>query len=92
MAMTKFVTKLLAFWQTCLTSNTNEAEIKEQADLIELPVRLMMHGVPPELVGHATAEQLQVLLEIYKRDQKDGLELKGTATAYGIGLSFGGKK
>ena len=66
-------------------------EIKNRADQLERIVRLVMHGVPEQWVDRATDDQLEILWEIYIRDQKDKFEITSNANANGIGIAFGGK-
>lgn len=49
---------------------------------------LTMHGIPLELVENATMDNLLVMLEIVKRDEKN--KLKGQASAVNMGM-FGGE-
>ncbi|KGG53972.1 hypothetical protein LACWKB10_1192 [Lactobacillus sp. wkB10] len=51
-----------------------------------------MHGVPLELVDHATGDQLLVMEEIVNRDIEIQYKIKEAATSNGIGIAFGGKK
>lgn len=67
-------------------------EIKNRANQLERSVRLVMHGIPEEWVDRATEDQLEILWEIYIRDQKDKFEITSNANANGIGIAFGGKK
>lgn len=55
-------------------------------------LRLIMHGIPIELVEHATANQLAVMEEIVNRDIETELKIKTVATSNGIATAFGGKK
>lgn len=66
-------------------------EIKNRADQLERIVRLVMHGVPESWVDRATEDQLEILWEIYVRDQKDKFEITSNANANGISIAFGGK-
>lgn len=66
-------------------------EIKNRADQLERIVRLVMHGVPESWVDRATEDQLEILWEIYVRDQKDKFKITSNANANGIGIAFGGK-
>lgn len=50
-----------------------------------------MHGVPESWVDRATEDQLEILWEIYVRDQKDKFEITSNANANGISIAFGGK-
>lgn len=53
------------------SSNKREQlEVQKKADILELPVRLVMHGIPEDWVSEATAKQLEVLWEILMRDRK----------------------
>ena len=40
-----------------------------------------MHGVPEQWVDRATEDQLEILWEIYIRDQKDEFEITSNANA-----------
>ena len=51
-----------------------------------------MHGIPPELVDHATADQLAVMQEIVNRDIEERFKINSTATNNGIATAFGAKK
>ena len=64
-------------------------EIKNRANQLERSVRLVMHGIPEEWVDRATEDQLEILWEIYVRDQKDKFEITSNANANGIGIAFG---
>lgn len=70
----------------------NSKEIKRKADALESQLRLIIHGVPIELVEHATGNQLAVMEEIVNRDIENQFKLKEAATCNGIELAFGGKK
>lgn len=51
-----------------------------------------MHGVPIEMVEHATADQLAVMEEILNRDIEMQIKLGSVATNNGIATAFGGHK
>ena len=51
-----------------------------------------MHGVPIELVDHATADQLAVMQEIVNRDIEERFKINSTATNNGIATALGAKK
>lgn len=68
----------------------NQKKINEFADLLETPVRLAMHGVPWELVEHATPNQLSILWEIVVRDETEKQEAAINTSAAGIAQAFGG--
>ena len=50
-----------------------------------------MHGIPESWVDRATADQLMILWEIVRRDDKNNFDITSYATAKGVGLAFGGK-
>ena len=50
-----------------------------------------MHGIPESWVDRATADQLMILWEIVRRDDKNNFDITSYATANGVGLAFGGK-
>lgn len=56
-----------------------------------MQLRLVMHGIPRDLVKHATVDQLRVLQEVVNRDISDELKLSTGSVANGIGTAFGGK-
>lgn len=70
----------------------SRSEIKHKADALDSQLRLIMHGIPIELVEHATANQLAVMEEIVNRDIETELKIKTVATSNGIATAFGGKK
>lgn len=70
----------------------NQNQIKRKADALERQLRLVMHGIPIELVDHATSDQLSVMEEIVNRDLESQFKIKEAATSNGIGIAFGGKK
>lgn len=70
----------------------NKSQIEHKADALERQLRLVMHGVPIELVDHATGDQLSVMEEIVNRDLESQFKIKEAATSNGIGIAFGGKK
>lgn len=70
----------------------SQAQVKRKADALERQLRLVMHGVPLELVDHATGDQLLVMEEIVNRDIEFQYKIKEAATSNGIGIAFGGKK
>lgn len=45
-----------------------------------------MHGVPQNIIDHATYADLMVMWEIVKRDMKDQMNIQAGA----IGMAFGG--
>lgn len=49
-----------------------------------------MHGVPWELVEHATPNQLSILWEIVVRDETEKQEAAINTSAAGIAQAFGG--
>ena len=50
-----------------------------------------MHGIPESWVDRATADQLMILWEIVRRDDKNNFDITSYATANGVGLASGGK-
>lgn len=70
----------------------NQRQIKHKADALEPQLRLVMHGIPIELVDHATADQLAVMQEIVNRDIEERFKINSTATNNGIATAFGAKK
>lgn len=70
----------------------NQRKIKHKADALEPQLRLVMHGVPIELVDHATADQLAVMQEIVNRDIEERFKINSTATNNGIATALGAKK
>lgn len=70
----------------------NQQQIKHKADALESQLRLVMHGVPIELVDHATTDQLAVMQEIVSRDIEEQLKISSAATNNGIATAFGAKK
>ncbi|RVU70036.1 hypothetical protein EJK17_09750 [Lactobacillus xujianguonis] len=53
-----------------MSNNREKLEIKHKADALDLPVRLVMHGIPEDWISEATTKQLLVLWEIVKRDER----------------------
>lgn len=70
----------------------NQRQIRHKADVLEPQLRLVMHGVPMELVDHATADQLAVMQEIVNRDIEEQFKINSTATNNGIATALGAKK
>lgn len=75
-----------------LQGSYSQAKVKRKADALERQLRLVMHGIPLELVDHATSDQLSVMEEIVNRDLESQFKLKEAATSNGIGIAFGGRK
>ena len=77
------------FWIFLLkNSNTHldQNQLEEQADYSEIPLRLIMHGVPEKLVKHATPDQLMIMLKIVTRD----MDQQAIINANHISELFGG--
>lgn len=55
---------------------------------MEVPLRLLMHGVPRELVERATPDQLRIMMEVVNRDT----DQLGIFIANNVGELFGGEK
>lgn len=64
------------------------SELKHKADVLEKPLFLVMHGVPLEVVDHATANQLAVMYDIVEHD----IKTTANTVAMGIATAFGGNK
>lgn len=63
----------------------DDKEVDKQADYVEVPLRLMMHGVPRELVDRATPDQLRIMMNIVNRDT----DQLGVFIANNVGHLFG---
>lgn len=74
--------------QVDLTNPRTKHRIEKKADKLELITRLIMHGIPRDWVMSATAEDLQVLWTIVKRDEKDKAALSSNSTAEVLGSIF----
>lgn len=72
------------------TSHLNEQELKDTAEIAEIPIRLMMHGVPRDMVEHATMDQIRVLWQIYLEDLKTQQMFNRSAVNQGVNASLGG--
>ena len=59
----------------------NRQELQKKADRFEDVIRLVMHGLPWDLVKNTTRNQQQMLWEIIQRDQKDKFELENTVNS-----------
>lgn len=58
-------------------------------DRLEVPVRLIMHGIPESWVNQMTATDMQIMLEIIKRDQMAYADKAGAyAVNKGVAQSF----
>lgn len=68
----------------------NKQELKKKADRFEDVIRLVMHGLPWDLVKNTTADQQRLLWEIIQRDQKDKFEFTNTSTMVGVAKALGG--
>lgn len=80
------------FLQNGLTKHLSDKQVRKKADILERPVRLLMHGFPPELVNNATVDELRVLEEIDARNIKENVEVNSAAVAKGIAMLFGKDK
>lgn len=68
----------------------NKQELKKKADRFEDVVRLVMHGLPWDLVKNTTRNQQQMLWEIVQREEKDKFEFTNTSTMVGVAKALGG--
>ena len=68
----------------------NKQELKKKADRFEDVIRLVMHGLPYDLVWNTTRNQQQMLWEIIQRDQKDKFEFENASTMVGVAKALGG--
>lgn len=84
--------KGLSFLSAGLTASLTTKEVKEQSDLITIPLLLVMKGLPIDVVNHATYDELRVYLEAVNKFEKTDFDKLSTATAYGIGQALGGSK
>lgn len=58
-------------------------------DRLEVPVRLIMHGIPESWVNQMTATDMQIMLEIIKHDQMAYADKAGAyAVNKGVAQSF----
>ena len=78
------------FLTTGLQVTWNKQELKKKADCFEDVIRLVMHGLPWDLVKNTTRNQQQMLWEIIQRDQKDKFEFSNTSTMVGVAKALGG--
>ena len=78
------------FLTTGLQVTWNKQELKKKADRFEDVIRLVMHGLPYDLVWNTTRNQQQMLWEIIQRDQKDKFEFSNTSTMVGVAKALGG--
>lgn len=77
------------FWIFLLKNSRQKLgnrEIERQADYVELPLRLIMHGIPERLVKNATPDQLLIMAKVVERD----IESTSASRANNIGGLFGG--
>lgn len=88
----KHVPHQFNFLQNGLTKHKTDKEIKRQADYLERPVLLLMHGFPAELVNNATVDELRVLEEIDARNIKENVKFNSAAVAKGVAMLFGKDK
>ena len=68
----------------------NKQELHKKADRFEDVIRLVMHGLPWDLVKNTTRNQQQMLWEIIQRDQKDKFEFENASTMVGVAKALGG--
>ena len=68
----------------------NRQELQKKADRFEDVIRLVMHGLPYDLVWNTTRNQQQMLWEIIQRDQKDKFEFENASTMVGVAKALGG--
>lgn len=68
----------------------NKQELQKKADRFEDVIRLVMHGLPWDLVKNTTRNQQQMLWEIIQRDQKDKFEFENASTMVGVAKALGG--
>lgn len=59
--------RFIPFLTRGLTRTKSPKQIKEEADKIELPLFLILNGIPERMVDHATLDQLLILQEIVSR-------------------------
>lgn len=59
---------------------------------MELPLTLIMAGIPIEVVDKATTDQLLVMQEVVNRHIKFGFQTNANSVTQGIGQAFGAKK
>ena len=78
------------FLTTGLQVTWNKQELQKKADRFEDVVRLVMHGLPWDLVKNTTRNQQQMLWEIIQRDQKDKFEFENASTMVGVAKALGG--
>ena len=78
------------FLTTGLQVTWNKQELQKKADRFEDVVRLVMHGLPWDLVKNTTRNQQQMLWEIIQRDQKDKFEFEDASTMVGVAKALGG--
>lgn len=90
-AMTKQLPSVSTFLQRCLTRHLSDYQVKKQADELELKMYLIQHGFPAEMIEHATADEIYVMVEVAHRQDKRELERGQIATAGGLGIAFGSK-
>ena len=50
---------------------------------------LIQHGFPAEMIDHATADEIYVMVEVAHRQDKRELERGQIDTAGGLGIAFG---
>lgn len=68
----------------------NKQELQKKADRFEDVIRLVMHGLPWDLVWNTTRNQQQMLWEIIQRDQKGKFEFENASTMVGVAKALGG--
>lgn len=82
---TKLLVNYIPFLLNACSHNLNYKQLKKRADKQGEIVRLMMHGLPYELVSKATQDQLDVMSEIVQKEMKSQAAL----VAYDIAKMFG---
>lgn len=88
--LAKLFKRFFNFLQSNLRGTLEEFQIEQRAKdpYIEIPVRLVMHGIPVSWVEKATMDQLLIFWKIMQNDQHSD----EITYANGIGLAFGGNK
>lgn len=85
--------KSFPFLRTGLTRTESPKQIKEEADKIELPLFLIMNGVPELMVENATLDQLSVLEEcVIRKKASDKRVSDSYVTQIGVVRALGGDK
>lgn len=82
---TKPLMRFAHFLQNLCKIHLDDKEVEQQADYAEIPLRLLMHGVPRDLVETATPDQLRIMMNIVNRDT----DQMGVFIANNVGHLFG---